>query len=294
MSAMSDYRESRHDPAPSRWSYRLLRMMLTPFLRRLVFFGIPAFALAAGIGIYLSEQDNRDKLRMLYSEARLLLTQHPEVMVNLMAIEGASDMVDQDIREVLPVDFPISYFDIDLPQMREIIVGLDPVKDAVLQLSMGAGILQIEVTERVPATIWRHRGGLELLDETGAYVRTVASRQDHQDLPLIAGIGADTRVKEALALLVAGQPLAKRIRGLVYVGARRWDVVLDNNQRLMLPEQGPIETLERIIALDQAEDLLSRDITVVDFRLVDRPTLRLVDRAMEDFRNITFLKLGDQ
>ncbi|MBT6097778.1 MAG: cell division protein FtsQ, partial [Marinovum sp.] len=97
MSAMSDYRESRHDPAPSRWSYRLLRMMLTPFLRRLVFFGIPAFALAAGIGVYLSEQDNRDKLRMLYSEARLLLTQHPEVMVNLMAIEGASDMVDQDI-----------------------------------------------------------------------------------------------------------------------------------------------------------------------------------------------------
>ena len=67
-----------------------------------------------------------------------------------------------------------------------------------------------------------------------------------------------------------------------------------NNQRLMLPEQRPIETLERIIALDQAEDLLSRDITVVDFRLVDRPTLRLVDRAMEDFRNITFLKLGDQ
>ena len=92
----------------------------------------------------------------------------------------------------------------------------------------------------------------------------------------------------------AGQPLANRIRGLVYMGARRWDVVLDNNQRLMLPEQQPVETLERIIALDQAENLLSRDLTVVDFRLVDRPTLRLVDRAMTDFRNITFLKLGDQ
>ena len=78
------------------------------------------------------------------------------------------------------------------------------------------------------------------------------------------------------------------------MGARRWDVVLDNNQRLMLPEQQPVETLERIIALDQAENLLSRDLTVVDFRLVDRPTLRLVDRAMTDFRNITFLKLGDQ
>ena len=215
-------------------------------------------------------------------------------MVNLMAIEGASDMVDQDIREVLPVDFPISYFDLDLPQMREVIIGLDPVKDAVLQLSLGAGILQIEVTERVPAAIWRYRGGLELLDETGAYVRTATSRQDYKSLPLIAGIGADTQVQQALELMKVGQPLAERIRGLVYMGARRWDVVLDNNQRLMLPEQQPVETLERIIALDQAENLLSRDLTVVDFRLVDRPTLRLVDRAMTDFRNITFLKLGDQ
>lgn len=294
MSAMSNYHEPSHDPAPSRWSYRLLRLMLTPFLRRLVLFGIPAFALAAGIGLYLSEQDNRDKLRMLYNEVRLLITQHPELMVNLMAIEGASDMVDQDIREVLPVDFPISYFDLDLPQMREVIIGLDPVKDAVLQLSLGAGILQIEVTERVPSAIWRHRGGLELLDETGAYVRTATSRQDYKSLPLIAGIGADTQVQQALELMKVGQPLAERIRGLVYMGARRWDVVLDNNQRLMLPEQQPVETLERIIALDQAENLLSRDLTVVDFRLVDRPTLRLVDRAMTDFRNITFLKLGDQ
>ena len=294
MSAMSNYHEPRHDPAPSRWSYRLLRFMLTPFLRRLVLFGIPAFALACSIGIYFSEQDNRDKLRMLYNEGRLMVTQRPELMVNLMAIEGASDIVDQDIREVLPVDFPISYFDLDLPKMRDIIIGLDPVKDAVLKVGPGNKILQIVVTERIPAAIWRHRGGLELLDESGAYVRTVTSRQDHKELPLIAGAGADAHVAEALSLFDTAQPLAKRIRGLVYVGGRRWDVVLDKSQRLMLPEAQPVETLERIIALDQAENLLSRDLTAVDFRLADRPTLRLVDRAMSDFRNVTFLNLGGQ
>lgn len=294
MSAMSNYHAPRHDPAPSRWSYRLLRLMLTPFLRRLVLFGIPAFALACSIGLYFSEQDNRDKLLMIYSEGRNLVTQRPELMVNLMAIEGASDIVDQDIREVLPVDFPISYFDLDLPHMRDIIIGLDPVKDAVLKVGPGSKILQIEVTERVPAAIWRHRGGLELLDESGAYVRTVASRQDHKELPLIAGAGADAHVAQALSLFHAAQPLAKRIRGLVYVGGRRWDVMLDKGQKLMLPEEEPIETLERIIALDQAENLLLRDLTVVDFRLVDRPTLRLVDRAMSDFRNVTYLNLGGQ
>ena len=294
MSAMSNYHAPRHDPAPSRWSYRLLRLMLTPFLRRLVLFGIPAFALACSIGLYFSEQDNRDKLLMIYSEGRNLVTQRPELMVNLMAIEGASDIVDQDIREVLPVDFPISYFDLDLPHMRDIIIGLDPVKDAVLKVRPGSKILQIEVTERIPAAIWRHRGGLELLDESGAYVRTVASRQDHKELPLIAGAGADAHVAQALSLFHAARPLAKRIRGLVYVGGRRWDVMLDKGQKLMLPEEEPIETLERIIALDQAENLLLRDLTVVDFRLVDRPTLRLVDRAMSDFRNVTYLNLGGQ
>lgn len=264
------------DWSPSALSYKFLRFMLTPFLRRLVFFGVPAFILAVSFWTYFSDQDRQDQIAELYETARSSIINRPEFMVKLMSLRGASDEVQQDIREVIPVDFPISSFDLDLPQMQKIILGLDPVASASLQIKSG-GILDISVTERVPAVVWRNFDTLEVLDETGHYVRSATSRLDYPHLPLIAGEGANTRVPEALALMTRLSPLQDRVRGLVFVGARRWDVVLNRRQRLLLPEDGPLSAVERIIAMDQAQDLLARDIVAVDLRIPSRPTLRLAD-----------------
>ena len=52
-----------HDPAPSRLSYRLMRFMLTPLLRRLVFYGVPGFVIAIAAGLYFADEEHRDNLR---------------------------------------------------------------------------------------------------------------------------------------------------------------------------------------------------------------------------------------
>ena len=213
-------------------------------------------------------------------------------MIDLMSISGASDDVAQDIREVLNIDFPISSFDLDSAQMRETILGLDPVKEARVNVHWGE-MVQIEIEERRPAIIWRRREALELLDESGAYVRTASSRLDYPQLNLIAGAGADQHVAQALALFAAARPLAERLRGMVYVGQRRWDVALDRDQRLMLPERDPVQALERIIGLDQAQDLLARDIEVVDMRLESRMTLRLGEEALLGSQDVIQMKTGD-
>ena len=63
------------------------------------------------------------------------------------------------------------------------------------------------------------------------------------------------------------------------MGARRWDLVLDRDQRVMLPEDHPVQSIEEVIALDKAEDILARDLAVIDLRNADRPTLRLATNA---------------
>ena len=80
--------------------------------------------------------------------------------------------------------------------------------------------------------------------------------------------------------------LAERLRGLVRMGERRWDLVLDRDQRILLPEDGAVEALERVIALDEAQDILSRDILQVDLRrktemTFDTGTRRCDDRDFE-------------
>ena len=279
-----------NDPAPSVLSYRLLRLMLTPVLRRLVVYGIPAFVVTLGVGLYFAKQENRDYLFAYYQDVYRSVIERPEFMVKLMSITGASDDVDQDIREVVPIDFPISSFDLDLKQMQQSIAALDPIRDA--KLFVRSNVLEIEVTEREPALLWRHSEGIEVLDIEGNYVRSASTRLDYPTLPLIAGRKADENVMQARQLLAAARPLQDRLRGLVYVGERRWDVVLDRDQVLMLPSDNPIRALERIIALDHAQELLQRDIAAVDFRIAERPTLRLVTRDT-DLISINSTQSGD-
>ena len=159
--------------------------------------------------------------------------------------------------------------------MRKILVELDPVADASLQVL--DGILFIDVSERKPAFVWRKRDGLELLDETGHYVRSITARMDYPSLPLVAGEGADKNIAEARTLLASAMPLADRLRGLIYIGERRWDLALDRNQRIMLPAEDAVQALEKVLILNDTQELLDRAISVVDMRLSERPTLRLND-----------------
>ena len=264
-----------HDPAPSRLSYRLMRFMLTPLLRRLVFYGIPGFVLALAVGLYFADEEHRENLRAFADDVHRSIIERPEFMVSAAQISGAGPTLEEDIREVLPVDFPISSFSLDVQEMRKILVELDPVADASLQVR--DGILFIDVSERKPAFVWRKRDGLELLDETGHYVRSITARMDYPDLPLVAGEGADENIAEARALFVSAMPLADRLRGLIYVGERRWDLALDRNQRIMLPAEGAVQALEKVLILNDTQELLDRAISVVDMRLSERPTLRLAD-----------------
>lgn len=284
---------ARRDPAPSRLSYRFQRWMLTPGIRLALRIGLPfALTLALASG-FLANQQRRDALNMFLSQMRASIQERPEFMVNLMAIDGAGADLSEDIREVAQIDFPISSFDLDIDRIREEIDGLDPVKSVALRIRPG-GILQVDVTERQPVVVWRTRDGVEMLDETGTRVGDLDSRAERADLPLIAGDGADARVTEALALLAAARPLRERLRGLVRIGERRWDVVLDRNQIIQLPQQRPVRALERMIALGHAQDLLERDVVVVDMRLGERPTVRMSRAAVEEWWRITKLNGGGQ
>lgn len=92
---------------------------------------------------------------------------------------------------------------------------------------------------------------------------------------MIAGTGAQDAVPEALRLFAVMGPLKPRLRGFERRGARRWDVVLDKGQRIMLPTDNPVQALERVIFMDQVKDLMDYDLAVVDLRIPDRATLRL-------------------
>lgn len=131
------------------------------------------------------------------------------------------------------------------------------------------------------------------MDRDGHRVSTVAMRSDRSDLPLIVGQGAHDAVPEALNLIALSAPIAPRLRGLLRVGERRWDLVLDRDQRIQLPESDPTTALKKVIALDGAQDLLARDIAAIDFRNPRRPVLRLTTGAIDAMTDIELTETRD-
>ncbi|MGL4310559.1 MAG: cell division protein FtsQ/DivIB [Paracoccaceae bacterium] len=283
--------EPRRDPAPSRMTYRLNRLWLTPSFRRFLRVGLPAGMVLAAALAYFGDEGRRQDIADWYADIRRQVQERPEFMVGMLAVEGASPELSRELRAALPIRFPISSFHLDLEGMRKTAEGLDAVARADLRIRPG-GVLELAVTERIPALVWRGRDALELVDATGHRVAALEDRTTRADLPLIAGEGATDRVDEALALFHAARPIADRLRGIVRVGERRWDLVLDPDQRILLPERDPVAALQRVVALHQAQDLLSRDIVVIDMRNATRPTLRLAPGAAENLRRMRGMLTG--
>lgn len=283
------------DPAPSRLAYRMERLWLTPLFRVFMRVGVPILVVIAVAAIWLGDEGRRAAVGQRLADLRTQFENRPEFMVKLMSIDGASQPVADAVRQMLPVRLPASSFRIDLEAFRAAIEQVDAVGSASVKVGAG-GVLNVVITERKPAVLWRTEASLEMLDATGHRVATLLDRSARPDLPVIAGIGAEDNVPEALSILAAAGPILPRVRGLVRQGERRWDLVLDRDQRLLLPEADPVRAVERAVALDAAEELFARDVTVFDLRMPDRPTLRMTENAVAEMQKLTesLTKVADQ
>lgn len=277
------------DPAPSKWQYRMERLWLTPLFRALVRTGIPSFGFVFLFTWYINDAERITAIIDGWDRMVTAVQDRPEFMIGLLRIEGASDELQSDIQEVLPIDLPLSQFRLDMDDLRTQLMGLDPVLDAEVRVKAG-GVLLLKITERQPAVAWQTDRGVEVLDGTGHRVATLDDLSTAGALPLIAGEGADARVPEALALIEAAAPITDRLIGLARVGNRRWDVVLTRGQRIALPEEGPAAALDRALAMHAAKDVLARDVSMVDLRLPGRPVLRLSSPAREELRRLQDLE----
>lgn len=271
------------DPAPSKWGYRMQRLMLTPGFVRAVRVGTPLAILAVIGAMLFGREDNRAMLAAHWESARDMVEARPEFRLTEMIVTGAGPALTTEVQRVLPVAFPTSSFDLDFDAMRATAKALDAVEEARVRVGEN-GQLVVDITPRVPVALWRDGEQLRLIDAGGVFSGEIASRADRADLPLIAGDGAQTHIAEALALFRAATPIKDRVRGLVRMGERRWDMVLDRNQRILLPEDTPARALDRVLALHAAQDLLARDVLTVDLRNGHRATIQLQPEAAAALR----------
>ena len=262
------------DPAPSRVAYRIMRLLLIPRLRLIFTLGFPSlliFCATLGLFININVWENISAIK---KDLKLAFVERPEFMIKVASIDGSSDELANEIREILPLDFPVSYFDLDIKYLHKVVNEIPAVASAAIKISAG-GVLQINVAEKSPAFIWRKGNVMSVIDETGSFIRIANSRVDYPKLPLVVGEAADLAVSEISSLMQASEYFKDHVRAFIRVGERRWDLILENNVRIMLPQREFLAAFDRLMLMNEAGSLLSGRLSNIDMRLVVRPTVRV-------------------
>ena len=262
------------DPAPSRVAYRIMRLLLIPRLRLIFTLGFPSLLIfCATLGLFINV-NVWESISAIKKDLKLAFVERPEFMIKVASIDGSSDELANEIREILPLDFPVSYFDLDIKYLHKIVNEIPAVASAAIKISAG-GVLQINVAEKSPSFIWRKDNIMSVIDETGSFIRIANSRVDYPKLPLVVGEAADLAVSEISSLMQANEYFKDHVRAFIRVGERRWDLILENNVRIMLPQREFLAAFDRLMLMNEAGQLLSGRLSNIDMRLVVRPTVRV-------------------
>ena len=271
-------------PGPSKTMYRLTRIWKKMWIRRAATVVLPGvlavfvgWKLVSSPALHAFMADQRDWVIEK-------LATRPEFAVHGFQISGASGDLTRKLSEIVEVPEGASTMTFDVAALQADISAVPAVRQAAVSLGP-KGYLQIVIDERVPEALWRdHNGDLWLMDREGVAIDPASTRAGWPHLPVILGETAPDSVGEALALFNAFPDLQPRLRALVRVGARRWNIELDKGLTILLPEVAPRDALARVMAWEYGDEMLQRGLVAVDMRLPERPTLRMNDKAHEILR----------
>ena len=266
-------------PIPAR--FLMQRALLTPVFRFGVFVLLPVALVLLGTAVWLSDDENRNFALEAVLNAEATLNRHQRFNVGGLEVTSESPELRRYVERHIGLFSNRSPFEIDPRSIKERLERLPAVTSARVNV-VPAGNVEISVVERRPEAVTRRYGAAELLDSYGERAFSGNLELELERLPLISGEGADSKVAEALEIYAAAEPIRDSIRGLVRIGERRWDAVLDGDRVIQLPENDPEGAMKQLLAYERRARLLSRAILAIDLRVPNQVVVRLAPEVAEE------------
>ncbi|MBT5185990.1 MAG: FtsQ-type POTRA domain-containing protein [Kordiimonadaceae bacterium] len=188
-------------------------------------------------------------------------------------IEGELQTTGEEIDATLNISLGDPLLAIDINAIKERIEILEWIKTATITRKL-PDTLVVNVIEHQPAALWQIDNKLWLLSDEGFKI-TDKQLEYFSDLPMISGAGADRELENLLIIVKNGNDLFNRVETASWVGGRRWDLILNNGIKIMLPEYEMKNAWVNLLKFEKSEQLLARNILAVDFRVKGKTVVRL-------------------
>ena len=266
-------KQTKSYPRPSKIRYRLERVWLRLWLRKLILYLSLILVFSTFCLLIFVYSNDWIKLKDYKNYFKNNIFERPELSVSKLEIKTTNlDLINQ-INAILKLSFPINSIKLDINHIQKIINQIDSVESSNVRIN-DSGVLLVEVIERKPVAVYRENDDLALIDLKGYKINNIFSRSDRNDLPLIVGTGGNYKVKEALEIYQLLSIYLNEIRGLIRIGERRWDIIFKNNKRIKLSEKYPKRSLRKFLSSDKSYLISSNDFVIIDLRFTNKIILR--------------------
>ena len=145
-------------------------------------------------------------------------------------------------------------------------------------------IIEINITEHKPFALWQHNNKLALINREG-HVITRKNANKYLNFPLVIGVDAPAHAAGILDIIYKKPKLSKDIVAATRVGKRRWNITIDGNIKILLPEKNYEMAWDRLLQLQDEKQILDRKILSIDMRLRDQLIIQLMPGVIERISN---------
>ena len=192
--------------------------------------------------------------------------------IEQVTLTGQRFVSDIDVFEAIDLKSGRSLVTFDSQAARERIEKLPWIETASIN-RVYPGALEVSVTEREPAAVWRHDGRTHLIDATGR-VLSVVRAGEHPKLPQFAGDGAPEHAQALLDLIARFPVIAQRFERADRVGNRRWTLHLRDRVTVHLGAGHEAVAFAQLSSPDSLAALLSGHDLTIDLRTRGRVAVR--------------------
>jgi cell division protein FtsQ len=231
------------------------------------FFAVVAImGIIAGGHVPKMAADFQDSVYAFFAEGGL--------RVQRVEIAGAALLPDDHVKQLTGlVEGETSIFAADPHEIRAKLMAEPYIAEAQVR-RVWPDRIEILIVERRPVALWQSEGTVRVVDHAGVpFAAHDPSR--FQNLLLVVGAGAAPQASQLIATLSKQPGLRPHVKSAVFVGQRRWNLRLDNGVEVRLPEEGADAALAELAKLDRNQQILARDLDVIDLRFPDKLIVRL-------------------
>lgn len=246
----------------------------------------------ACIGLLASQVHRVPALSKQVSESAIAWSADRGFTVQRVDVTGRVRVPSEFMLKALKIErgAPILTYDVKSAQER---LSENPWFKAVNVERRLPDTVFVSVEERQPVARWQVNGKLAVIDVDGV-VLTTEKLEAYKSLPIIIGQEARYKIADLFVLLNAEPEIGKEIAAATWIGDRRWDLTLKNDVTIRLPAKDAGVALSQLASLMRKDNVLQRDVKIVDLRLGDKAVLLPTTRANALIERPDFSDTPDQ